>query len=128
MKFKVVHPFILDSKTYYKGDLVEESAFVGNESIKANFLKTGFLIAETAKMPKAAPAPVTKSTPIDFEPQHRHINVPQALEIKTQADLVKAVEGPKPEAQKPVEAAKAEVAPPVPVQAPTKQRGRVSRQ
>ena len=134
MKMKVVYPFILNNKTYLPGNIVEDSLFAGgNESIKANFLKTGFLVSEHAKTPEVIVKEEGKKTPIDFSSPAKQIKVPQAVEIKTPQDLIKAVEGPKPEApkaeEKPVEPKPAEVKPPTttPIQPATKQKGRVSR-
>ena len=92
MSMKVVNAFVLNGKTYLPGVEVKEENFLGQEVIMQNFLRLGFLTKIGAK---ETVAPVKQ--------------IAKAIEIKTQDDLKKAVEGEKPEVKQ--EPAKLEVKP-----------------
>ncbi len=119
MKMKVVNPFVLNNKIFISGSIVEESLFVGQESICTNFLKTGFLVPVEVK------ATEVKLNPVE-EP--KAVKIPQAVEVKNQEELKKVVEGPQPSEVKPVEVPKIEEKPAnIPIQPHTSTRGRVKR-
>lgn len=104
---KVIYAFMYQGKTYLPGAEVDANLFLGKEAILQNFLKTGFLV-EVGK--KASVKPVVKDAPASVSLEApKPVKVPKAVEINTQEDLRKAVEGEKPEKQ--LEVTKLEVKP-----------------
>ena len=125
MQYKVKYAFVLDGKTYFPGEIVKDSIFLGKESILNSFLATNFLVKESEPVTKFVPEPV------------KEYKMPVVKDITNDKELMKAVENPAAKDDGLV--AKAEVAPAEPtppavdkeadvkVPAPAKQKGKVSR-
>jgi len=121
MQYKVKYAFVLDGKTYFPGGIVNDSIFIGRESILNNFLKTDFLVKDSEHVTKFIPEPV------------KEFKMPLVKEIKNEQELAKIFDTP--ENKKEGLVAKVEVSrvkakateTKVEVPAPAKQKGRASR-
>lgn len=77
---KVVHPFILNQKTILPGSTVTENDFIGQETVMKKLLGMGFLTDTEKVVKNQAPVTVAKIQPMG------------GIEIKSDADLKKAIE------------------------------------